>query len=40
MFVIVQCVFECMERAVWAMHLYVRTFGVRRGCEIVHCARV
>ena len=31
---------ECMERPVCAVHLYVRTSGMCRGCEIVHNVRV
>ena len=26
-----------MERPVCVVHLYVRTFGMRRACEIVRC---
>ena len=27
----------CMERPVCVVHLYVRTFSMRRACEIVRC---
>ena len=31
---------ECMERPVCVTRLYVRTFGMRRVCEIVRCTLV